>query len=412
MHMFLFLDSMSPTLTHLKISLFFERIESADAIHLMSDILDRCPHLVSFDMEWLDIATPLTLTHDYPKLTHLGLLDIIGDSNIYNCMENILSHLPSLLTFCVHPMPDSRILPTIHQHCPKLKVIRYGDNISTHFVKDNQQQGLQELTIGPHGTKYSSDVIVSTLAQYSESLQELDLRGDSVEDDDTAIFSSKSQLVLRKLSQLYVSSNNDSILPLASWIIRHAPHLRTIMAHQLAGGNNDDLINAITGLSHLQRLSVMPMSYHSQSFCRLIEHHVQLGNRSTLRELEISISNLSQWMIPLTHLGQLRSLKIIIFSGVPPSDIKAIISALSQGLPLLESLVLRFTFTDIPDGAISACHVHPTIQSLILRATSMTDKDLLSLIKFPKLQSLVLDVPVKDYILELLRTKIAHVEYR
>ncbi|KAI7876168.1 hypothetical protein K492DRAFT_210525 [Lichtheimia hyalospora FSU 10163] len=410
MHMLMCLEPVNPTLTHLKVAILGTRYQACGVIHL-SDILERCPHLVSLDMEWFDIGMPLTLFNTHTKLTHLRLNDMTGYIGIYDWLSDILDHLPSLSSFCVYPVPDVRLLPTIHEQCPDLKVLRYGCKFNKSQGVNHDHSGLQQLSIGLDGTKHDMGEIISTLIHYSESLETFDMDGLWLAQD-TDVLIPNDPCVFRRLSKLDITTNN---CWLASWIIHHAPYLDHINIDRTVDGGVDDVLNAITRLSQLQSLSLRPAPSYSRPLHHLLNNHVQLGDASTLHALKLNIDThikQSCWLVSLTQLAQLQSLELEISPYLPPSDFKSIMSTLAQGCSALESLGLKCYLADIPAGVISALHAHPTLQQLIIHAESITDKDILSTFKFQKLQSLVLDVPIKDYILESLRVQIPHVDYQ
>ncbi|CDH54808.1 predicted protein [Lichtheimia corymbifera JMRC:FSU:9682] len=84
----------------------------------LRDILESCPNLVSLSMDEVNADAPLPPAAHYPKLTHLAIHNVSDPPLDVDTVEDILSRLPSSLSFEITPMPDSSLLPILHEHCP------------------------------------------------------------------------------------------------------------------------------------------------------------------------------------------------------------------------------------------------------------------------------------------------------
>ena len=398
----------SDTLTHLVITIIDPQV-SSQAISVKA-ILDTCPHLTSLETSGIDYTLPDMLSKPYPNMTHINLHSDFRDAIPYDIMMNMISHLPSLKSLTISPMPAVRILSMMQDHCPDLKIIRYGREIEYDSVY-HEKQGLEKLAVDEVYDEYNAEDVMPILKQHYATLQEIHFTGQM----DTSHISPQDdpQLEFNQLHTLYFKSDSPCI-PLATWIIRRAPFIKTLsFITDLAG--NIDLFGVISPLKHLKSLCLWAMPPYWDSIHQLIQHHVHLGDASTLQELHITLhydTVVSPWLCAITQLRRLTSLKISIEDRNIPDTYQAVMDTLAQGCLQLESFELLCD-NIVPPGAIFSFHHHPHLQRVHVSGNGLHWSDILGLLAMPKLTSLVLQVPeFPDEIHQLLKNKIVFVDIK
>lgn len=343
-------------------------------------------------------------------MTHLNLHSSHRPAIPYEMMVNIVSHLPSLLSLAVSPMPDVRLLTIIHNHCPQLTLLCYGTKMKYDLIY-NDKQGLEKLTIGEIHDEYNVEEVMFLLKQHHATLQEIQLAGGmdascvSQHDDPTLEFNH-----LRTLS----FKCDPEFFPLAAWIIRRAPFIETLTIMTDLGGDMD-LFGVVSPMQHLKSLRLWAMPPYWESIHRLIQHHIRLGDASPIQELHLALhyeTEVSPWLHAITQLHRLTSLKISIQDRHIPDTYKDVIDTLAKGCLNLESL--EFDCENIvPPGIILAFHQHPRLHRVHVSGIGLHWTDILGLVTIPKLTSLVLAIPeFPDDVRQLLESKISHVDIK
>lgn len=404
------LQAVHPTLTHLYL---YTEDNMAPDIHL-AYVLDHCPNLVALELtSW----TVQHLTVQYPKLTHLALH--VGIEPVpYDTMTNVLSHLPSLVFLDLFPVPGSRFLTSISQHCPHMKLLKCSGTVG--FDRDNYHRhldGLQKLSFGFDYDEepYNANHLLHILLEHRRSLDHVTLHG-SITDPSTLLerHNMDSTLEFGRLEQIEVAACNMQLVEFAAFIISRSPRLHSIaMDHYTV--NNDGVCSAVTRLRNVRKITARNVVPDSPSFESLLHHHAQLAMNSPLKELEItfgvSASHLP-WVSAVARLESLEKLVLSIRLIEIPSTYVSIIGMLAKGCPSLVYLDLESWRCTIPDGAIAQMKHHPTLQHLRIHASSISDSDIISLLSFPNLKHVIIVSTVKDYLFELLQKHIPHVEQR
>lgn len=410
------LGSIGSRLTHLKITTY-TTIPGTPLVALR-DLLEGCPNLVSLDAPRIQHQSPSLLSRQYHKLIHLRSYYWSTESLAYDNMVNVLTHLPSLVSLDVGPIPDMKVLPMIHQYSPNLKLLAYGGYDSYDMVYDDQQQGLEKFCIGQLDNVYNSDDLIATLVQHSGSLKVLQLAG-AIEGNNLTLEGSSSSnnnnnIEFKKLEKLEIEAGNDeSLMPLAASTIRRAPHLHTVYINPMAD-RHEDLFDAIIKLHHLRNFCSWLTTDRCPHFSKFIRHHIDLGERSTLQELEITLpSSTTYWLSAIARLHHLRTLILWIrqpLQGRDYTQYQDIMSTIAMGCPGLEKLAL-YGIKSVPKGVLLPLHAHPGLRCLRIEAQqALSVEDALAILIIPNLNRLELVVPPDNDIQELLQSKIPVVE--
>ncbi|KAJ8658010.1 hypothetical protein O0I10_006281 [Lichtheimia ornata] len=405
------LESVQPTLTHL---VLYTVNENTPRIHLRG-VLELCPNLVSLKLTTLTLH-PLSV--QYPKLTHLTLsADIV--TNSHEMVINILSHLPSLVYLDIFYVPDSQFLTSVCQYCPNMKLLKCGP--SHVFNEDNDDRdvdGLQKLFFGYHDVyrMHNADALIRLLHDNHQSLNHVVLTG-KVFAAESITLDEKSwdaSLNFNCLEEFEVDALNDQLALLAMSIIRRSPHLhRVTIGNHTA--NQHYISNAVKGLTSLQMLSAIQLTRASQWLSNILEHHVQLGKDSTLKELKIDMDyndeSTFNWMHAIGGLKTLQRLVISTPAIDAPSDYVSAMATI-KGCPSLSYLDLYYGRYPAPAETIALLKRHPTLQCLHIRASSIADRDIINLVSFPNLQHIIINAGVDHSLIRLLQEHIQKVEHR
>lgn len=396
------------TLTRLIITII--NPQASDTVISLKNILDTCPHLQSLEASGVDYRIPDRLSVSYPSMTHLNLHSLYQRTISYEMMVNIISHLPSLLSFATSPMPDTRLLTTIHDYCPQLRLLCYGTKMKYDLVY-KEKQGLEKLAIGEIHDEHNVDEVMALLKQHHTTLQEIQIAGGidasrvSQHDDPKLEFTHLHTLSFKCDPEFF---------PLAAWIIRRAPFIETLTIMTDLGGDMD-LYGVVSPMQRLKSLRLWAMPPYWESIHQLIQHHIRLGDASPLQELHLALhreTEVSPWLCAIPQLRRLTSLKISIEDRHIPNSYKDVIDTLAQGCLNLESLELDCE-NIVPPGIILAFYQHPRLNRVHVSGTGLHWTDILGLIAIPKLTSLVLEIPqVPDDVRQLLESKISFVDIK
>lgn len=334
----------------------------------------------------------------------------------YDTMINILSHMPSLVFLELSPIPDSRILTAITGHCPNMKILHCSANIP--FAHDNYHRhldGLQKLSFGFDymDESYNADHLIHILLQHHQSLEYIALAG-SITDSSVLLDSRHSTFEFERLKQLVVKARNDVFVKLATLIISRSPNLYNINLDQHTA-NHNHICNALKRLPKLRMITVWKIPADAPSFHDLLLHHAQLAMDSSLQELTIDFDvggSHSPWVHAIARLETLQHLVLRTWQINAPSAYLVIMGTLAKGCPSLRSLDLDCLSCALPEGSITQIKHHPALQTFGVRASFISDNDIISILAFPKLNHVIIGSIIKDYLLKLLKKHIAHLEQK
>ncbi|KAJ8652700.1 hypothetical protein O0I10_011645 [Lichtheimia ornata] len=428
------LQLISDSLTHLAVD------GRVDNLHLR-DILESCPNLVSLRTESVDPAmVSLPISSCYPKITHLALHDVPEDTALeYDHMIGVLSRFPSLLSFEISPTPDSRVLPILHEYCPYLQVLYFGSTSKQLGVIDvhPHRKGIKSAHLGGEfGYLVAQGDLIQFLHVHRNSLEEVEACDDIDEydsywklvngqviiqagdrdappplrfgyDPTTQAENSFMQLISIDFSHSESSTSNEFVL----WLISNAPNLKAInlrISHL-----RHDITNAMIKLRHLSKLEIVRWVWgdHSdyyEGIIQFLEHHVGMGETSTLKEITISARTMAfdaTWIPFISKLQCLKNLKLHALSI--PEDCLPVMEKIGRGCPALEDLTLGVRGCDIGDGIISSLCQHSNLKCLRIGSTSLNPGTLILMTILPGLESLYLECNVPESVMEMLRKHVS-----
>lgn len=410
------LHTVRKTLTHLDLCIAYAHTPG-DHLNLA---LHLCPSLVSFKLAtW----TTVNLTVEHPKLTHLTL-SIQGGQLSHDTMTNILSHLPALVFFDVPIVPYTHFLSNLIGYCPNMKLLKCG---GCHTFDDDKYDrhvgGLQKLSFGfsdvyrlSNGLAlYNADALISLLLENKHSLDHIILAGRMTGKNLTLQERSlESSLVFSRLEELEIDAFNDELATLATAIIRRSPYLQRLTIGVHAAVNHDDLSNAMNGLNNLGMFSAKKLTRDSTWFYNILQHHVQRGRDSPLKELKLAIdSHLSpsSWEYVVGGLQSVQDL-VISTASTPtiPSNFYSI-ATIINACTSLSYLELDFGYYSAPESFISRINDHPTLQRLKVHASSIAVQDIVNISSFTSLKHIIIIARVEEYLITSLRKHIPRVDY-
>ncbi|KAI7881275.1 hypothetical protein K492DRAFT_236776 [Lichtheimia hyalospora FSU 10163] len=415
------LASVGNTLTHFKLQSIYQTNPLSIVLH---EIVDACPNLVSLMAR--GIKTEIGDTRQYQQLKYLSLFRLSADSLGYDAMQDVLSRFPSLVSLNVGPMPDSRILPVVHDYCPLIQQLSLGSSSSSWdktTISDNAK-GLQQLAIGFGQSTCSQADVFSTLIRHRHSLKSLRLAGDVI----TSHHDPLPPLLLQDSHQPDSNDNiepfmqldeldfryatNDGCIAILLWMIQHAPYITHIrLWHE---SNEHHPINtAITRLKHLQRACIDITSTERVVLPEFIQHHISLGSESSLEYLRIMFDGTPEdlnGLIPVTQLQQLQYLEIFSLDEIP-SSYKPFMTCLAKQCSSLEELKLSSAQAEIDSCILEPLQYHPRLKRLTVLGTDLNQCYLLSLACFPKLEYFETWSEISHQVLEVLQTKIETIKF-
>ncbi|KAJ8658024.1 hypothetical protein O0I10_006295 [Lichtheimia ornata] len=413
------LESVRRTMTHLVLYMEGHTEEDNDddygtsRIHL-GGVLDLCPGLVSLELMSFTIHH---LTVQHTTLTQLTLSTVIFPLS-YDAMINILSHLPSLVYFDLHHVPDLRFLTRLHVYCPGMKLLKCGGCDSfDEDIYDRHVQGLQKLRLGIDDVdeQFNADDLVPLLLENRQSIDHIRVTGRLIGESVVRDYKSLgSSLTFDRLKKLEVHAANDQLATLALSIIHRSPNLCHVRLGSHAA-NRDTIWNALRGLSNFQTLSTRKMTMDSISFRNILEHQVELGKDSLLKELQVGMGadvSTFSWMDMIGGLQNVTKVALLTTTIETPSAYLSTNATIAEGCPSLLRLELYFGRQPAPEGTITLMKDHPTLQCLRIHASSIAERDVVNLLSFTKLNNVIIIIaPIQDYLIALLRARIPHMKY-
>ncbi|CDH54816.1 predicted protein [Lichtheimia corymbifera JMRC:FSU:9682] len=416
------LQMVGDSLTHLT-------IQGCRHIQLF-DILESSPNLVSLVAADVELVMPSLPSPRFPKLSHLALYDalpILGPALTYDDMDKVLSQFPSLLSFEImrseEPMPESRVLTLLHQHCPYLQELFYGcrSNGLRKIEPDPNRKGVRSAHLAFDGLHYYvQDDLIQFLHLHRHSLETIyfgcspfiddnychwrlenghvvlqanDHGGDvptlqRPEDDPTQTKTTFAQLVDIDFSDSMSSSSNGFMI----WLISNAPNLKGI--HLTESHFLPDVSNAMINMSHLSTLEITKIRGTAEFFDPIIsfmKHHNAMEDRSSLEEIILHIDDGTMhavvWLKLVAQMKRLKDLKLL--TDVIPQYCLPTLVNIGQHCSSLESVTLGTqSGSYFTDGVIRSLCQHPKLKYLVIGAKSLSADDFFALSTFPSLERL------------------------
>lgn len=403
-----------PTLTFLNLD--YRVADRSDWLEL-EFVLDTCPNLEQLGMAGVDIEGDPVLTSTYPKLTTLKLFHHNYQDPIpYATITNILGHLPSLEHFGLVPAAEGNIASIMAEYCPRMKTLAYGRSDIFTPSPLKAIQGLQKIAIGQTNMPCILDYVVQLLNAHCETLQELLIGGEG------RWLSQQPPTMnplheFKHLATVEINPFDDDTNTLTVWILDRAPRIDKLSTFSICMDNRA-LLDATTRLNDINLLSVVASFMECESLRDLVLHHVLLGHRSKLGWLRLGFSGHHDdihplpWLHILGDLFQLRSLDIKFGEMDFDGSYYEVAKTLATECPQVEKMDLIYHGSGLPEGAIYPLCDHPNLKTLCICAAEISNRDLFSIISFPKLKHLVLRTPLEDSMVEMLKKYIPHVDYR
>ncbi|CDH61003.1 predicted protein [Lichtheimia corymbifera JMRC:FSU:9682] len=403
-----------PTLTFLNLDY---RVADRSYWLELEFVLDTCPNLEQLGMAGVDIEGDPVLTSTYPKLTTLKLFHHNYQDPIpYATITNILCHLPSLEQFGLVPAAEGNIASIMAEYCSRMKTLAYGRSDIFTPSPLKAIHGLQKLAIGQTNMPCVLDYVVELLNAHCETLEELLIGGEG------RWLSQHPPTMnplheFKHLATVEINPFDDDMNTLTVWILDRAPKIDKLSTFSICMDNRA-LLDATTRLNDINLLSVVAGFMECESLRDLVLHHVLLGHRSKLNWLRLGFSGHHDdihplpWLHILGDLQQLRSLDIKFGEMDFDGSYYEVAKTLATECPQVEKMDLLYHGSGLPEGAIYPLRDHPNLKTLCICAVEITNRDLFSILSFPKLKHLVLRIPLEDSMVEMLKKHIPHVDYR
>lgn len=394
----------------------------------LRDILKTCPNLVSLTAIEVGFGLPPLSSLRYPKMTHLSLVYIPDTEFTDDEAIDFISGFPSLLSLEIYPMRDSKLLTVIHKLCPSLQVLYYGgrkQDVPKTDVQPNRE-GLMLAHLCGLGVFMQHDVI-QFFYLHQKSLEAIYFNVFIMESEDAPWGLSNGRVIRRgyqrrqraslkhqddptqseisfeRLLDFEFASVSPSISEaFSTWFISNAPNLKSISIVDSCLPYN--VANAMINSKNLSKLKVTSYDKENLDGIKLfLEHHIAMGNQSTLEEMEIhALEGILEvtWLPLVSRLMCLKSLKLL--AGSIPQGFVSTMTEISQGCPALEKLSIASWREDFPQGILKPLYQLPNLKWLRIEAGSICESDLLSLTTFPSLKELYLYCKVPGPIRKML----------
>ena len=396
-------NSIGSHLTHITID------QRGDSPIQFKTIVESCPNIISIHASYLDIATPPT--KEYPNVIDLMLDNTFPEFTNSN-LSNILVHLKSLQSLAISPCTDSHALESIQNLCAlltRLECCCSGpcSRIDVPRGQQSNPKGLENLHIDSSGVKiYSVHHVMSLMMPHMETLESFTFKGvlDGVNHQELDDCSQH----FNKLHKLSFTAYEPYVIPFCTWVIRHAPYLKSVTLH-LSAATHGAIFDALSKRMFLEELLLgVPDGNHDEAALRrMLDCHVRLGDHSYLEKFTIYIDHpmdTQPWIFSLAHLPRLRSLYLTSMGDDIHKEFSLFIEQLVNNCRDLEYLFLEGQ--DIDGDQLFLLRNLKKLKRLGLSKISSPSANLLSLLACPTLSYLEIPEDVEPAVLRALRDKI------
>lgn len=429
------LEMIARSLTHLSIS-------ECHSIQLR-DILESCPNLVSLSTDEVDCVMSSSSSTRYPNMRHLALYDASETPPTHDDMVDVISRFPSLVSFEITPMPESSLLPILHEHCPYLQRLYYGTRSNGFFAhafeNHSIRKGITSAVLGGDEI-YVQDHVIQFLHLHRHTLESFHLLGQMVKSYD-ALWELSDGRVQRRNRQRQdesLNTDNDSSLsatsfqrlvnicflelhpslavPFMKWIILNAPNLTTISLPE--SRFLPDIASAMIQLKHLSTLEIISvfggLDNDNNGIRQFLEYHIDIGNRSLLEHVIVHMEAIEMskatWIPLFAQLQNLKNRELL--ADIITHRCKEMLEELGRGCHALEKLTLGMDGADMVEGIIKPLRQIRNLKDIRMGGATVFDSDLVILASFPRLEHLFLQCMVPDNMRAMLHRHIPKVEIK
>ncbi|KAJ8652710.1 hypothetical protein O0I10_011655 [Lichtheimia ornata] len=413
------------SLTHLAIYL-------SPSIQLR-DILESCPNLESLLTMRVDAVMPSSPSSRYPKMKSLALYNLSDPDLTHANMVDVLSRFPFLLSLEIHYTPESSILPILREHCPYLQRLYFG---ARNYLLDNMdfqpnRKGVRWAYLGGGDDyDYMQDDLIKFLHQHRKTLETFDI-GAEINADNPSLEISNGEIVdagdydpwaasaaeviqeeddasdtaFMRLTDIRFSDHDyPSAEAFIIWLILKAPNLNAI--HLPESHILPRIAYVMTKAKRLSKLEIFQkMRYHDHNGIKqFLEHHVGLGDQSTLEKMIIHVDTQMfhvSWLPLIFKLRCLKDLNILV--NTISEECLSAWEEIGQGCPALEELTLGMDGAEFVEGFMEPLRHLQKLKCIRIRAQVLPTPDFAILVTIPSLEWIYLHCNVPDFMVRVLR---------
>lgn len=343
---------------------------------LLCDILDVCPNLTTISVSH-GVFHPSSISKTYPRLVKLDLIDalILKDD-----ISDILQLFPQLRLLRVTPMPQYPILSAIATSCPLLQQIILHNHARSCLpgVDDIQEgTGWRVLTLDCPRRKPKMDwrMLKRYLKAHCGTIERFEI-GDGFEFFPKRMILQQQhteQVTFKQLRHIrYPTDSSHDYIPLLIWLIQRAPRLESV-----GTVHHTSVFEELKDPKHQHFKGVGLKANRSPQLSerQFMQHHLDLGNLSTLEEIHLRIERhvlAGSWLLLIPKLTQLKHLQVF-YEGrrVMRKVISPFISRIAYECPGLEQFTLTSGTFPIEYSDFSAMAHHGNLKTLVIDAPGM-----------------------------------------
>lgn len=333
-------------------------------------------------------------------------------------------------------MRDSSALIVLQQQCPYLQVLCYDGAGLDPEAKNipSQKKGITSAYLSGY-LSYDQDHLIQFLLSNQHSLEIYDFEGENIIKNRDAIWEisngrleqrnpqqslqltsqQSGPLFTRLLNFRSVEEKSSSAAPFMQWVLLNSPNLKAIdMSESLF---QPDVANAMIQLKHLSKLKIDYVNASDDdnsnyiSIKQFLEHHIALGDRSTLEHVIVDMDDVDMsevtWISLLCRLKCIKKLELITVNM--GEHCRSILEEIGQGCPSLEELTLGLEETEMAEGLLAPLRQLSNLKCLTLGAWEICNTDFLVVASFNSLERLYLRCDISDDMLVLLESRIPKV---
>ncbi|KAJ8652796.1 hypothetical protein O0I10_011535 [Lichtheimia ornata] len=397
------LRSLSYTLTDLDIE-YGHRLTPKKRYRLR-DVMEGCPHLVSLRMCRGNVDMS-SVTKTYPKLIKLELQNV--SSNVYDGdMASVLHPFPQLRVLKLLPVSSSGLFPAIDSCCPVLQqlILSWQSSDFADLMDIPERPGLRALSMSNmlgFGNFAENDML-EYLIKHSDTMEVLDIPYEYAFKTPKDLLQQEAsrQVTFKQLRRIsYPFDAKEGLVPFILWIIQCAPHLESIGT--VAGPQQAPIMQELIRPRHanLMQLGIRATRSILDDEERLIQHHLDLGEHSNMRELKIYFPEHfahHAWLPLIPQLTQLTTLELSTDVQQGFLSLESFMSKLADGCPSLEQLTMTHDGQSMNMNTVDPMYRHNNLKRIVIDCRAIHGDVTLFCGHFTNLESLHLKLMKYDW---------------
>ncbi|KAJ8652818.1 hypothetical protein O0I10_011557 [Lichtheimia ornata] len=371
----------------------------------LDEIMETCPNLVS--LKWSGWVLNGGTTKQYHQLRVLQLPDDEDE------IDELLVKLPCLVVLSIRGIRNVDYFNRVSNYCPSLKCLKYNaahdDLIEWPYEWDTGlQQGIQDLSFYEQPHNRRTEHVIDPLVHVSKTLKHLHIGENIYGDRHDPMFLPHDTTFPHLIHLTCDPEYRDDELDLFLDVLRRSPCLERIKSLQSSvKWYEPEPVDCMASCTRLVEANVIMDEDHQdvEALKRFLNTHIQRGNSSTLRSLEISLWTEECAYVLLPLITQLALLEELHLALSPNSPMPMIMDTIATNNAMkVKHLKISVVGWHVEDTFFDRLQHARTLKSLIIDADHLRTMAALSLRKLTQLTHLQIPFEgVDGVVIDILR---------